>query len=584
MKKLRFISVLLLVCLCIGMFSCKKENNEEIQSSDISETDNTPVENDYITIAENKKANYQIVYPSNTTETVRAEVEDIFSVLKTISGAVPTLHDDYLADGKSFDKEAQEILIGKTEYPETKQVLSEIGYGEWKICVKGNKLVVAAYSEHALQDAITKLIMEWKKVKTEDGAIKLPVDFSLSSVKYEVANHLPTYVGGTVPEIVDSGDDTVLAIINDTKLTEYDKYLAKLEAIGYTYYTSNKIGENCFATYYNDTHLIHAGYYSYENAVRVTIEKKTTVGPLKSENVYTANLAVTTSLAQFGLSTAENDYTNIGMAYVIQLSDGSFIVIDGGYTADAERLYNYMKSKAVDGNIVIASWFVSHNHTDHTKCIENFATNYKDKAKIEQVVLNFPAVYTGTEEIGAQIAIKEIPDCRVIKAHTGQKFFIRNAEIEILFSLDSFYPQSLSNLNNSSLVIAVNVENERILFTADISDEPMEILVDMYGDYLKCDILQLAHHGQRNSRGLDMPNTIKAYQIMRPSLVLWPTSEENYLDDSLDDIYLISKHQWNLEACNSAREVYIAGGDYVTVFELPYKYYSAQKIFINQEQ
>ena len=160
--------------------------------------------------------------------------------------------------------------------------------------------------------------------------------------------------------------------------------IAKLTAKGYSLYTTNTIGENRFDTYKNGESLIHAGWYAYEKAARVTVEKTTNVVGLESDNVYTPVAGITTSLAQFGLV----DGVENGMTYCYQLADGSFIVIDSGYSNDAAPLYNYMKAKAPNGNIVIAAWIITHNDGDHIKGFITFSSQYKNDVKVEKVIKN----------------------------------------------------------------------------------------------------------------------------------------------------------------------------------------------------
>lgn len=583
MKKNIFL-IVLLICICFGMVACSKD---EVQDTGDTDEILTEDEAQYITIAENGMVNYQIVYPCNADEKVMTSASDLFKAIEKRSNGIPKMHDDYTSANTQHDSEALEILIGKTSYAESQQVLNDTGYGEWKVCVVGNKIVVTAYSEQAVQTAVTKLIVEIKNGSTDDGVIRLPANIELSGCLYKSANYLPSYSDDKYPEIIDSGDDTSLAVINDTSLEEYDHYLAKLEALGYTYYTSNKMAENYFATYHNGEYLIHAGYYGYEKAARITIEPKTALVPLKSENVYMSNPTVTTSVAQLGLSHTGTDYSAIGMAYVIQLADGSFIVIDSGFGADADRLYSYMKSKAPDGNIVIASWIITHADADHIGGIEIFAPRYKGKVIIEQLIFNFPGADTyldmkGSPNTTVKTSLSAYENCRIIKAHAGQKFFIRNAVVEILSTLESYLPKKTTIFNNTSLAFTVDIEDERLMFLGDISDEIAEVLYDTFEDtdYLRCDFLQLSHHGIRNSHGTNMPNMVKLYTLMRPSVVLWPTSNTEYLNVNRNEANQIHLHDWNAEAADVAREVWIAGEDYATVFELPYGLFSARRELI----
>ena len=330
-------------------------------------------------------------------------------------------------------------------------------------------------------------------------------------------------------------------------------------------------------TYDNGTYVIHTGFYPDESSARITIEKKTNLVPLEDENVYTSNPDVVTSLAQIGLGEDESG----GMAYCYQLADGSFIVIDGGYDNDIETLYNYMKAKAPNGDIVIAAWMITHNDPDHVEGFKAFSRIYAKDYKLEKFIANFPSFSTYNEmggESGGELTIgvlSERTDCKIFKAHTGQKFYIRNALIEILFTVDNLLPATASNGNVLSMIFTVDVEGERAIFFGDATDKAMQLTVPKYGEYLKSDIMQLSHHGKRNYSGMQMDNRKKLYALVRPEVILWPTSNEHYLTDG-DETSVVSKHPWNLVALESARECYIAGYG-ITVLELPYSFYSAYK-------
>ena len=146
----------------------------------------------------------------------------------------------------------------------------------------------------------------------------------------------------------------------------------------------------------------------------------------------------------------------------------------------------------------------------------------------------------------------------------------------MLYTLDSYLPRKLTIFNNSSLVFTVDVEGERALFMGDGSDEVAEILCSMYGDYLQSDILQLAHHGLRNGHGTNMPHTVALYKLIRPEVVLWPSSNDKYLNKTEDVSQQIATFKWNLEGLKSARECFMAG-EGITVLELPYSIFSAYK-------
>ena len=61
------------------------------------------------------------------------------------------------------------------------------------------------------------------------------------------------------------------------------------------------------------------------------------------------------------------DTFDFGLSFVLRLTDGRFIVFDGGWeTRDyAERLMAVLKKQCVTEKITIAAWIMTHPHIDH---------------------------------------------------------------------------------------------------------------------------------------------------------------------------------------------------------------------------
>jgi predicted small secreted protein len=558
----------LLMLLSVFLVSCNKNKGMGEESS--SDTASEIKEATPVLISDQGTAKFSIVYDSSLATDVLDSVRNLYSALKKRSGDNWTKIET--ANVKNYDVNACEILIGDTGYPESKEVMDSLGYGEWTVRFCGNKLVVAGFSRNGLNSAITEVIKQIKNGASDDGTITIAGDLNISNTEISVLNNLPRFEEA-YPQTASQGGDTGLAVISGMTVDTYGAYLTKLSNAGYNLYTSNIIGNNTFSTYENGEYMIHAGYYAYESAARVTIEKKTSLVELESENVWTADPNVVSSLAQVGIAEA----SETGMAYIYQLADGSFIVIDGGFMDDAEVLYDYMREKAPGDEIVIAAWLITHDDIDHREAFQTFVPAYRNDVKIERVIMNIP---NGTREYsdgGVTLTIaNQIPDCRVIKAHTGQKFYIRNAVVEIIFTIDGLFPEPLEIFNNSSMVFTVDVEGERALFAGDISDEVAKILNSMYGDALKSDIFQMPHHGIRNGHGLNMPNVVKLCSLVKAEILLIPCTHENWLNKEQDKSLQMQLFEWNIEALKWARECYIAS-DYTEVLELPYAVYSAYK-------
>ena len=579
-KQWKFLFLIVLSVLMLLTACAKKQESTDGETN--NQESNLPTVSEDLKIAENGIVNFKLVYASDTTDDVKESISSLRQALITRSNNGMVLVSE--ADSSEYQPDVPEILIGNTGYAESNAVMTRIGYGDWTVCVEENKIVIAAYSRQALRSAITKTIQTIKNGADDTGTIVVPSDLNLVGTQDEIINNLPRYDGenASSAQTIEEGNDTSIAVIKRSTVAEYEQYLAKLTTNGYTLHASNTICENRFYTYINDSYLIHAGWYDYENAARITIEPKTALLGLESDNVWQPNENVVTSLAQMGLRNEGNQYADGGMGYILQLADVSFVVMDGGFYSNADQIYEYMKAKAPNGKIVIAVWLISHQDTDHCKAFVTFSGRYGSEVQMEYLIVNFPSAFLCSEvghelEVSVLSAAKTLDGCKIIKAHTGMKLFLRNAEIEILFTLDAKVPESIINPNNCSLVYQVKVEGETLLFCGDMADDAARILVSMYGEYLKSDFVQISHHGLTNGSGREPTNVVQFYRYACAEVVLWPCSEERYLNTDGDASRDIANFGMNQAAMESARETWIAGGERITVFELPYTNFSAYR-------
>ena len=94
------------------------------------------------------------------------------------------------------------------------------------------------------------------------------------------------------------------------------------------------------------------------------------------------------------------------------------------------------------------------------------------------------------------------------KVHTGQRFFIGNLEIEVMYTHEDLHPWSMMFFNNSSTVLRMTAHetdgNGNILIGSntvdmivlgDIQARASQMLRATFGDALKTDMVVLAHHG-----------------------------------------------------------------------------------------
>lgn len=387
----------------------------------------------------------------------------------------------------------------------------------------------------------------------------------------------------------DESQDRVVILENATPAL-FDRFASALEEEGYTKHTNYEYSDNLFGVYYNDDFVVSFYYtpktianyvepdeewYAHGsvasritedmakiqsefgvtvddayNIMRVIVEKRSCVDlpATEEENVYTRLDGMQNSVTQLF---PNDNYRHYGMGYVIQLADGSFIIIDGGENVDdarndspntdSDNLYDFLMSAkpASHEKPVIAAWFLTHRHNDHIDLINGFLPEYKDKVTIEQIVFNFSSGAAGVPAVRADISryaetklLKYVSsDTKIITSHTGYKFYIRNAEVQVMCSLDDIYPFDLvyGFVNNESPALSITIDGEqRMMFLGEVFVPGSRALVNMYGEDLASDVIQLSHHGHYGA-------TEELYKLVWPAsqdysdskrFVLWPIGNE----------------------------------------------------------
>lgn len=475
-----------------------------------------------------------------------------------------------------------EILVGNTSRPESAQVRAEYAVNEYGFKVMGNKIVVTGWNEEAIGYAVEMFLkfLENSVVENADGTknICFLADYSETKSFSRWTVDIPEYEGGVLEGCVTCNNDQLEYYYTGTTADEYRAYRQKLENEGYELYFENEIAGNLYATYTNKSNMIHVYYVKYNNAVRlITGSTRSSVvlptnldGP--SEYTKITESKVTQMMLQY-------DAGNFGMCYIITLEDGSFIVFDGGghtegqYT-DYVRLFNLLDelNERKDGKIVIAAGIITHVHWDHHKSFFKMCKTYGSKLTIEQCIVNAPdsIVYYNSYNPESFMssdfskAASAVGGITWVKPHTGMKFWVRNAQIEVLYTQEDLYPEPLHTFNNSSMVTRMTIGDQVITWLGDIQTEGSNIITSMYGDYLKTDIAQVSHHGYNGA-------TQKLYKLLSPDTLLWPTSSSGYSKQtagtSSSSYYVVDYY---IAKQLGVKDIYVADGHNICL-TLPHK-------------
>ena len=478
---------------------------------------------------------------------------DIHKTLKSSTSTTPKITTDWIKKGQDYNHESVEILVGWTEYSESQEVFADLAYGEYVVKVVGKKLVVAAHSDNALAAACEKVKSLIKQLSTE-GNLVIPGDTLIQGVSSQMLNTLPQYENAEFGSVYYCGGKAEMLIMTDTDLTEYQAYAAKLEAEGWEKYTTNSISDNQFDTYNNDKYTINMGYYEYEDTARIIIEPLAKPVGLKEENVYTK--VTTPQITMLGVEynkKSNGEAVSNGQSMIVRLADGRFIIIDGGFNDNAgaksgdllvkelnEQSRDYLKAGE---KITIAAWIITHAHGDHFGMIIEQYAKFKSM-NVEMFMVNFlsesermaaiaSSIYgknwDATEGSGwtKLIAAADAIGADVQYAHVGQVFYMADVKLDILYNIESYAPNICNALNTSSMTIKFTFDSgDTFLMTGDTTGNGMEIAAKTFKDYIKCDMLQVAHHGGTtwgNDSGM-----IYAYKMVAPTVLLWPRGMNNF--------------------------------------------------------
>ena len=550
------------------------DSDTEAPAPDDSEEDNTPREDKVAIRLGTAYAN--ILYSADRDDTLKAATSSFASDYAKVIGVskvTPT-------KAGTYDDDKAEILVGNIKYPECEGIYKDLTYDKVKVCVVGSKLVIAGYNTALMAEVLGDLADLLAAKKDADGNIILEKDFVIEKTFGEPLAALPI-LDGVKPSFVDTGDNCYMVNFGATNNTTFTKYCDAIAATGFTLYSEKTMDKNIYKTYVNDTYVVTAIYTNHNSYTKALIEPLSgTVLPTKAaDNSYTPVSGVETTITQLGLYDGNLGRTYNGMCYVVRLADGSFIVVDGGFSGEGceDRIYNTLKKQAPDpDNIVIAAWIITHAHSDHTGVLKSFFTAYADKVTVEQFICNLPSVAQlvnnwenereGNERSTTNMrdflynTLSSIPK---VKAHPGQEFYIRNAKINVIYTID-LYERKLDDYNNTSIVFKLEAEDTSMLFLADYDDKGRTMNELYRASTLKSDIVQMAHHGLPENSS----NAITS--VIKPTYVFWPAGAQvvkkgtTQYPDGLD-LFTVEQNQWVLNNCEG--NIYLAE-DNVYVFNM----------------
>jgi phosphoribosyl 1,2-cyclic phosphodiesterase len=517
-----------------------------------------------ITIFANGAYNARVIRPENATDDEKNVYNQIRALLKKRTGENPSINTDFVA-ANTERYEGPAILIGETDYDESKAAYRKLGVGEASATLSGNKFVLAFSTPDSVKNLIElfKTNLNKKASKTEikinsdwEKNIKLQYYTSGNETFDENGLKSSATVPGNLGTQYDAGQNSKTYVKTGATKSTFDEACAAVEANGFKKYTTNKIGNNEFATYITQTQILHFMYFPNKGELRTAVDKRGTgtkgftLPGLSGDNSYPA---LTNSLMT--LVEIENSSWPGGMCLIFKLCDGRFVIVDsgvGGRDNDGSSsgwVYATLAKHAEDPkNIQVAAWIITHIHSDHAGGLVDMARGtyevsrpsegqnrthnvmpreIKQYIKIDTLIFNRPANNVDGRNGWMDEIIKAFKVKNVIKAHPGQVFYYANCKVTMYSSLDLVIDKKISNHNDESLAMMFEFNGKKFLVLGDVYPQNTAALAKIYKESLKADIVQTSHHGYDNT------DAAQVYEYVQATMVIWPVASYEMKDCDL---------------------------------------------------
>ena len=565
-------ALLVLATLCTALASCADsingdESNSDLLGSDISTDANGNViegggaesESGSIPIFANGEYVAKIIRSEFATTFEKDVYNKIKELFKNKTGVNPKIETDFVTAGEEkYDGPA--ILIGETDYEESKAAYRKLANDQSTATISGNKYVIALSSAdsaekllNALKTNLSKKATAEEITVTSDWKISAKTEFQTSG--NETFDETGLIKSATLPNLgtsYDAGQGSKTYIKTNSDKAAFDTLCKDIESNGLKKYTSNAIGNNLFVTYVTQTQIVHVMFFPNRKEIRTAVDKRGegmngfALTGLSGDNKYKKS----TTSEMIVCDISNTDWPG-GMCIIFKLADGRFFIIDagmGGKYADGRKwigsssgwIYQTLAKHADDPkNIQVAGWLITHVHSDHAGGLYDMALGYygsTDKGKhtvmpkemtkyikIDTIIYNQPATTKFGRNGWMETIIKAFNVKNVVKAHPGQVFYYADLKLTLYGSQDVMLEKSSSSgdLNDFSLVSRVEFNGKSALFLGDSDTIPNPRLAAIYKETLKSDILQLAHHGYGDTGDAD----VNSY--CNPSMVLWVVADRD---------------------------------------------------------
>ena len=218
-------------------------------------------------------------------------------------------------------------------------------------------------------------------------------------------------------------------------------------------------------------------------------------------------------------SSVSDTYAN-GMSVIYHLKDGSFLVFDGGNGSVSEHLYQTLRELNGEGDIRIPAWIITHPHGDHFGAMCAMLNAGCPDVKIGEIWYNDINNW-GTPMFN--VWAEKLPGVPVRSFQLGEKVSVGEIDMQVISTPEDVlaYDENAFKVtdgsNNADVVYMLTVGGKKILMSGDAGPVSWNFMMENRDKYpIKCDYLQIPHHGVHNS------GTDEAYAEIDPKYIIIP--------------------------------------------------------------
>ncbi len=484
-------------------------------------------------------SDYTVIYEANSASALAAaqKLQEAFDELQVAVNIKPD----------SESENGKEILLGNTNRELSFDSEAYYMNSYLELDNDGNLAITGNVGHGA------DVLIEYMKTLGASGGDVILVEPMLGLFKPSGIGQAPLYEFGGEAQLIEGfgPSKSYYLTIHGASRGDFQDYTDVLAGEGFSRYRSSNVNGNLFETWTDGYSILTMAHISYmDPATTDSVTASQSLGRVNYISIAVdciENSALPTLEEEIADITTEQ-MTSIGTSYgyVLRLSDGRFIVFDGGVAKYASTIYETVVAQNVlEGKPVIAAWYISHFHSDHIDSANEFMKNYYNDVEIQSFIYNLPGDYVYIDKNTAEGSnnvedtnmrdrgftmyerlAEFYPDTQIFVAHAGQQFRYGNIYIDILWTSENLYGKQMYDTNMSSVLISVTGKTGRMIMLGDQQEYGCAMMNAIYGSTLECDLVHVAHHGY-NGGDEDM------YANMAAKYAIWSSSVEAIYDKKL---------------------------------------------------